>query len=842
MSAALLALAKDPPNLEAVAISPTIGWLMLACVVCLALVFAMHAEKWRRWWLSAEDPRSIAVFRIVFAFLVICNINGMWEFFGFLFTDEGIFTADVARQVFAREQFAGYGDGLRPDDPEGFYDLAAVWEFLKGPKYSLLFFWDSPTAFWIHLIAFEVSALMLMIGFRTRLFGVLTWFLMNSILVRNSLPWEGTEVVFRVMLAYLILARSGHAYSVDNWLRCRKLRKQGRLSERDGPGKGAGLAPSEDYPQGLEPIYRSIPSWPRKLLMLQLATVYVTTGTLKTGAVWMAGDSLYYALNLDHFYRLPPQYMASLLGTHVFRGMTWAVKIGQTMFPMIMFGVIARWVMDRKFAPLPAAKAWIARAAFAGMILCSAAIIWVAYPVHITPKISAAAFTGIWVGLWVGFWLLWLKLGRAPWRITKIFGRELDEAVVIDRAWMCRWIFGRRVLLVWHLAFHAHIFTLMNVGQFQTAMVACTLVFLKGEEIAAIFRDVGHRMAKVSPRVFGKLLPKAVVERAAIVPPADPSLPTQHRDTATLPDWAVLLGIAGVVGGVLVRVELEPSWDYRLIWLATAAGLLGVIAWRVRATRGQRVAVRDPSTGGRRDPWAYGPTARLLVGLVLAWHMSAVAIWLMPGKDSLSSFRPAAREAVATWLQTTQTTQGWGMFAPNPPRSNVFLKVVVTDAEGEDWDLRTDVYAEEQKPIPWIWNDRRRKMNRRMAGKGEWYRKWYARYECREWAREHGGEMPEKVHLIKVWYRIPKPETVKKTGYYIAEERLEQTKHQKVLYEASCAREVMGQLPNFIRERDGLPLLDDGVYRPWHKHKRRKWEKEHPKEEEEPESGPVAAR
>jgi hypothetical protein len=54
--------------------------------------------------------------------------------------------------------------------------------------------------------------------------------------------------------------------------------------------------------------------------------------------------------------------------------------------------------------------------------------------------------------------------------------------------------------------------------------------------------------------------------------------------------------------------------------------------------------------------------------------------------------------------------------APNPPRCNVFMKVLVTDADGHVWDLETDVYTEERKPIPWIWNTRLRKMNRRIIG------------------------------------------------------------------------------------------------------------------------------
>ncbi len=825
----LLALADKTPNADAVAIAPTMGWLLLGCATCVALIFILHADRWRRWWLTSEDPRGIAVFRVVFAFFVLCNINGMWEFFEYLYTDEGIFPADVARQVFARHQFAGFGDGLTPDDPWGFYDAGAFLRFLEGPKYSLLFFWDSPTFFWAHLWAFEICAVLFMIGFRTRLFGVLTWFLMNSILARNNLAWEGTELVYRCLLAYLILARSGHAYSVDNWLRCRKLRRQGRLSERDGPGGGAGVAPGDEHPEGLAPVYRLIPSWPRKLIMLQLATIYITTGTLKTGSVWMHGDSLYYALNLDHFYRLPPQYLSSLAGTHVFRAMTWAVKVGQTTFSLVIVGLVARWVLKQRFAPLPLARRWAARIAFGGLILGTAGLVVVAYPVHFTPPVPRAVFAGLWIGLWAGLWWLWRRLAVRPFTVRRVLGRSLRSPIVIDRAWVCRWVIGRRVLLVWHIAFHAHIFTLMNVGQFQTGMLAGTFAFLSGQEIATLLRDVGHRLATVFPRTLGRLFPADVARGEPILPAADPSLPEHHRDRAALPLGSLLLALTGVIAGIVIKARFAPAWDFRLVWLGTAGMLAAVAVWRWRATRGQALDAVDPRTDRPRTPWAYGPLGRLLVGGLLAWHLAAVATWLMPDKDCLSSFRGPARKAVGTWLRTTTTDQGWGMFAPNPPRSNVFMKVLVTDQDGEVWDLRTDVYAEEQKPIPWIWNTRLRKMNRRIIG-GEsgptsWYRKWYARWECRRWAREHGGVAPRKVELIKVWYRIPSPEQTARRGYYVAEELLERGGHHKTSYTARCEREVMGQLPDFIRARDGLEPLPEGAYRAWHKGKRAKWER-----------------
>jgi hypothetical protein len=44
----------------------------------------------------------------------------------------------------------------------------------------------------------------------------------------------------------------------------------------------------------------------------------------------------------------------------------------------------------------------------------------------------------------------------------------------------------------------------------------------------------------------------------------------------------------------------------------------------------------------------------------------------MPDKQCLKAFRGAAQVPFRLWLTRTHTAQGWGMFAPNPPRHNVF--------------------------------------------------------------------------------------------------------------------------------------------------------------------------
>jgi hypothetical protein len=277
------------------------------------------------------------------------NIGGLYEHFIFLFTDEGIFSTDTARELLAREQFAGHG---RPGEPAGFFDGAAVLEFLKGPKYSLLFFWDSPAAFYAQFAAFAAVTTAFMLGWRTRLMGVLGWLLMLSITQRNPLYMEGTDLVYDCFFFYLILSQCGHAYSVDNWLRCRRLARAGQLSVPGGPGDGAGVAPSPAHPRGLAAIYRRVPAWPRLLMILQLATIYVYTGCAKTGDVWWRGDSLYYALNMDHFYRVPPQYLSAIFGTNLFRLMTWVVHIWQCSFPLVVVGLVVRWALRERLPRL----------------------------------------------------------------------------------------------------------------------------------------------------------------------------------------------------------------------------------------------------------------------------------------------------------------------------------------------------------------------------------------------------------------------------------------------------------------------------------------------------------
>lgn len=910
-----------------------VGWLMLGCAVFAALIFLFQSERWRRWWLTKEDPRPIALFRIVFAFLCICNINDLWEYFTFLFSDEGIFLSDAARELIAAGQFKGFGNGVG-EDSYGFFDANAALEFLKGHKYSLLYFWDTPTAMWTQLIAFYTVTTLFMIGFRTRLMGVLSFFLMNSFFLRNHLFWEGTELVYRVFFFYLLLAKSGHAYSVDNWLRTRKLRKQGLLSTRHGPGGGAGVPPSDEHPRGLQAIYRLIPAWPRNLMMLNLGVLYCYTGVVKNGHVWAKGDALYYALNMDHFYRFYPQELSSIVGLNLFRLATWITHWWEACFPLVIIGVITRWGIRERLEPLQGWRLWAVRASWLGFGLGCMVVVLVTLPVHYLPgpgrwsTETVQLVTALsWLGMMVFVGGLWWMLGNRPPRVT-IRGTRY----VLDREWFCKWVIGRRVWLTLGLIFHGNLQVLMNIGMFPPIMMSTYLFFLQGDEPGRILRFFGRGLARAFPRLP---LPDDVRRGEPPLPAEDRTLPHHVRDGRKLPVRLLFAMLGVVVFGVVLHASpLVPWLKVNLLgqdeatagtaglhfgWTLVAMGVFLVVFTYIQGHRGtprftlklaglsaflvayiwlmskdtetpeardtlmwtriavngvllalvclsqvpavgrlfarigltfsspdrprreQDVPLTDPRTGHALAPWAYGPGGRLFVGFLVLYHIAAVAVWELPEKDCISTFRIKAREPFSTWVLTTQTDQQWGMFAPNPPRHNVLMRAVLTDENGEEWDLRTDVYAPERKPIPWIWNDRMRKMNRRIiggeSGKGDWYQKWYSRFLCRQWALSHRGVMPQKIELFKLTYKMPAPEVVARQGWYVPEQLLYETGREERQYTEKCATAEHGQLPNFIRERHGLPPIDEKSFKPMMKIKKKTWEKRYEPPKPKPEPG-----
>src|SRR5262249_39698972 len=114
----------------------------------------------------------------------------------------------------------------------------------------------------------------------------------------------------------------GAAYAVDAWRR-----------RRAGLMAGATEIP---------PL-RRIAAWPLRLMMIQLALIYFVNGAMKTGEAWRNGTALYYALNLDHFYRVPAQGVVTWLQWRgvlpVLPGLT---RYWELCFPLALLGAALR--------------------------------------------------------------------------------------------------------------------------------------------------------------------------------------------------------------------------------------------------------------------------------------------------------------------------------------------------------------------------------------------------------------------------------------------------------------------------------------------------------------------
>jgi hypothetical protein len=190
------------------------------------------------------DLRSLAVFRMGLALLLLVDLGSRAVWLRAHYSDEGVL-----------------------------------------PRRALLEFYDQPYVFSVHLLsgAWQAQALLfsvaglcagaLLVGYRTRLAAIASWILLVSLQARNPLVLQGGDVLLRCMLFWSLFLPLGAVFSVDR-----------------------ALARSAPF------LPRSICSVATVALLLQVCVMYLVTGYLKTDAVWTRdGTAIQYALSLSSF-------------------------------------------------------------------------------------------------------------------------------------------------------------------------------------------------------------------------------------------------------------------------------------------------------------------------------------------------------------------------------------------------------------------------------------------------------------------------------------------------------------------------------------------------------------
>lgn len=187
-------------------------------------------------------------------------------------------------------------------------------------RFSLFFtvsgVWPVRLLFGLGLIA-HVTWLL---GFWTRTSAAVSWLLWVSMMGRQPLLYSLGDQLLIALCTLLALMPSGRGMSLD-------------------------------ARRGHE---REVPVWCRRVLHLQLATLYVVTGTMKTGKTWWPdGTALYYAAVNPYNRHFDSAQLLALLQPWFLRPMTIAVLVWEVSFGLF---VLLHWWRSSGLGPSRVAR------------------------------------------------------------------------------------------------------------------------------------------------------------------------------------------------------------------------------------------------------------------------------------------------------------------------------------------------------------------------------------------------------------------------------------------------------------------------------------------------------
>lgn len=424
----------DAPAIPAMATDA----LALAFVVLAAVLVALHRRGVARVLWRDEDPRTMAVFRIATGLCVLAWAIDLWPLLDYLFSDEGLFLREAARQTLATETFAGVADGSVSTEPAGFLDGAAFVHWLGSHKHSIFYLWDSPTAVRVVWLALLGAATMLVVGWRTTFAKWSTFVLLLTLIDRNTVFLAGEQLIVSCLLV-VCCARCDRAYAID--------------------------AP---------PQLEAIPAWPRVLGVISTLPLFFINGLAKTGEGWAEGHTLHFLVSNPDFARFEPVWISPMVSQWLLRPATWVVHAFELLYPLVVIGTIVRWHRHRGATgtiSMAARVAWIAMAASA----------WWAADALLDPD-ERWRLSGVVV-----------SVGAIAIVVAAIAGPLLSRTMPSLLVSALRWCLGRRVWITLQVAFTGTLIVLTDLGRFVPLALGTAVLFLEGDEIGRVVAKLRRR-------------------------------------------------------------------------------------------------------------------------------------------------------------------------------------------------------------------------------------------------------------------------------------------------------------------------------------------------------------
>jgi uncharacterized membrane protein YphA (DoxX/SURF4 family) len=215
-------------------------------VKSITLARERAASAWERFWFAEVPTSTFALFRIAFGVLTF-----MWA----LSLSPSLF-AFYSRQ------------GILPVRPS--YNSSFDW--------SVFDLFPSDIAVAIVYFLLYIAALMLIVGFRTRLAALVVFVCLISFGRRNPWVLNSGDLLLFCLAFYALFIPGGEAFSVDRWLR--------RGEQFWNFGRRA--------------------IWPLRLVQIQVSVIYVAAVWAKVrGETWNDGTAVSYAFRMGDLERFP---------------------------------------------------------------------------------------------------------------------------------------------------------------------------------------------------------------------------------------------------------------------------------------------------------------------------------------------------------------------------------------------------------------------------------------------------------------------------------------------------------------------------------------------------------
>ena len=206
---------------------------------------------WNRFFFAEQSPLPLALFRIAYGLVVICTLVLLKPDWLTWYGTHAWVSLNTMREL----------------EPGVRLNLFTV--IPQDDRWIIALFW-----------VFLGSAIMLTVGFLSRINSVIVYLCLASIQQRNLYITHGGDTFLRVAGFFLIFAPAGAALSVDRLIRVWRGREQVAVQARR--------------------------LWAQRMIQMELSLMYLVTICWKLkGGPWIDGSALFYVYHLFEFERFP---------------------------------------------------------------------------------------------------------------------------------------------------------------------------------------------------------------------------------------------------------------------------------------------------------------------------------------------------------------------------------------------------------------------------------------------------------------------------------------------------------------------------------------------------------